>query len=452
MLSTPPKHYLLWLLLCAASFTAGAQKFWLLTNEFQLGPKTGIAARGDSSLFVSGVHGIIHSYNRGQQFDTSLRASVVHSIFATQSGVVLAGGTGKIFRSINQGASWDSISTGTNFPVTKFIENSTGQLFAATAQYNNGFEGAGIYYSADTGKTWSQRNTGLGNFLCIEGLVADRNNRLYLTAADENITGNAGLFISDNNGLQWQHISIRADGNNVIDNDIKIGNTSGLSISPQDSLYFSFTGVAVNVAVYANLVKHINDVTANSFWLPFTPRATSQWWSNAELNDIHFARNGDRYSSFHRLLGPGGTYFSKAGGTTWQNIKNGLGYDITSSYNKQYFAELPDGTVYMVQAYDERVYVADTSVVLAIPAPQPVPEVRVYPIPAAQNIFVDFAETQSAVQLRLLDLAGRAVATANASGEQQAMINIAALNPGVYLLEVSTKGYPKPHFKKVVVQ
>ena len=112
---------LLWPLL------AISQQFWLLTNEFWGGSKTGITLVDDSVLYVSTTTGVLKSTDDGTHFEQVLSAFAVHTVFASSSGTVFAGGTGKIYFSENWGATWDSVSLNSVYPVKQIIENKIGR-------------------------------------------------------------------------------------------------------------------------------------------------------------------------------------------------------------------------------------------------------------------------------------------------------------------------------------
>ncbi|MCK6650751.1 MAG: hypothetical protein L6Q66_13930, partial [Bacteroidia bacterium] len=274
------------------------QIFWRTTYEFPGREKTGITITPNGCLFVSLTNGIIKSCNEGNNFTTVLNSSAVFTIHSDNSGKIFVGGIGKIFRSFNNGQTWDSVILNTIFPIKKFIQNSQGHLFAITGELtDNGYEGDGVLFSDNDGLTWSQRNNGLGVYTCIDQIAIDKNDRLYISAADEYVSGNGGLFISENSGNLWEHIHIEVNGNGIFDNYLKIANCTGLSVSPDDSVCFSFSGVAINNLVKLNVVKNINEIRNDNYWKYYTVVSSPTWWIDRLLHNIHFAKNGDKYSS-----------------------------------------------------------------------------------------------------------------------------------------------------------
>ncbi len=383
-------------LLCICS-TLCAQKFWLTTYEFPGGPKTGIAGIKDTCLIAGLTYGVLRSFDEGQDWDSVLLSGPVYTVHATDEGVVLAGGAGKIYVSTDYGTHWDSVDLNHNYLVTRFAHTSDGDLFAITGNLdiNLGFVGAGVFYSADNGVTWTPRNNGLGAYLSCDQIATDKHDRVYLTVKDELSDGPGGLYVSNDDGLHWQHVDIVIDGDGVIEPDIDVSDTRGLSVSPQDTLYISLEGSAGTVFVRLNLCRHIDDLFTGGDWKLLDIWDGSSWWLDPTLHGIHFARNGDFYSSIPGTPSQGGTWFKRKNSATWNQQLQGLGYDVSGFYNTQFFAEKSSGKVFMVQYLDERIYWADTSLTTPVVNLPPAPEerMRIYPNPVKINekvrIFLD---------------------------------------------------------------
>lgn len=417
-------------------FQANAQKFWLTTYEFPGGPKTSIALAGDSTLYASTPAGIIRSFNQGFKFDTVLKATNINSLLTVGSSSVFAGGWGKIYSSNDSGTSWDTIPLNANYPVQQIIRKQNGNLFAITGLIDtSGLMGAGVYFSDNNRKSWTQRNSGLGGFLCANAITCDKNGRLYLAVADELATGAAGLFYSDNDGQQWHHVDIVIDGQMVIADSIQVVKTTCLTVTPQDSLYISFEGVAVNTLVKLTLSKSINDIPSDSKWDKIKMGNSSNWWLDRPIGPVHFAQNGDRYSSFEGSMKVGGTLFSK-NGYGWSRHDEGLGLDITGARNFQQFVETSAGIIFMIQYADERIYVTDTSSTIPNDVDnidKPGAFAGIYPIPATtclnlqnpDNIIYGYS---------IRNLLGQTIQR----GEVQQQIDVSHLQTGAYLIQLKS--------------
>jgi len=423
-------------LLCMVNL-AGAQKFWLTTYEFPGGPKTGISLVQDSVLFVSTLNYVMRSFNEGNKFDTTLRAESLSTVFASRTGTVFAGGKGKVYFTRDFGTSWDSVLVNTAAHITGFVENTARDLFAMTRIYDEekGYIGDGVLFSNTGGASWAFRNSGLGSQKACEHLVIDKNNRLYLAIGDEARTGMGGLFVSENNGMSWQGIALPFDGKNHVPDQVIPTTITGLSVSPQDSLYLSLSGVAVNVGVSLNIYKSIDDVTKNTFWNIMNVIPDNQF-TDRNLNSIHFAGNGDWYSSFSGTLNVGGTYYSKNRGVSWQRIDFGLGLDIFGMRNVQYFVEKQNGKIFMVHYLNELVHYTDTSLTTATG------DVRirnnkltVFPNPVAsgENIKIELPASMQKCSIAVLNSSGQVVLAKRVNQSSRVEVDMTVV-PGVYFI------------------
>lgn len=420
-----------------------AQKFWLTTDEFPGGLKIGITGSDEGSIFVACTDGILKTTDEGHTWQNLLHTSSLYSIYAANNGVILAGGSGKIFYSNNYGVSWDSVSLNVKYSVIGFKHTSNGNLFAITGgvDQNLGFVGAGVFVSENNGKSWTQRNNGLNNFLSCDHIAVDKHDNLYLTVQDELSENNGGLFISKDFGLNWEHINIKIDGKNIFSDDINVTYTLGLDISPADSIYISFQGVAVNVAVELNLSKSIYDLHSDNYWSVNNVSGSFSWWLGRILTGIYFAKNGDEYSSTYGSPAIGGTYFMKSG-TKWERVLYGLGLDIQGLYNFQHFYENGCSKVFMVQNLDERVYWTDTSMTeTSVDEINSKASFSVYPNPSHTNskINIAFSDNAELKEITIIDLKGNEVLTATGTGSKVEIDSPKI--PGVYFINYKNEIY-----------
>jgi len=159
--------------------------------------------------------------------------------------------------------------------------------------------------------------------------------------------------------------------------------------------------------------------------------------SDQPINDIHFAKNGDAYSSVAGTLKIGGTMFRKNGSSLWSKQLQGLGTDIWAMYSIQDFAELSTGKVFMVQFLDERIYWADTSAFSSVfePVTKDHNTITVYPNPTTRGGRVSLQTMGNYVRpqrLYLSDIHGKIVSTHTMTTEN---MDIEEPNePGTYIL------------------
>lgn len=427
-----------------------AQKFWLTTYEFPYGPKTGISLINDSVLFVGTENRVIRSTNSGYHFTESLDARSIYTVFISKAGNVYAGGDGKIYKSENLGLNWDSVSLNSNYPVVQIIENNNGNLFAITNGYDierGEMSGENVLFSDNQGQTWTVRNTGLKLHGGCNKMAVDKNNRLYVAVIDDNVTGAGGLYFSDNDGQNWIHADIGYTGEDTDYDSPRVQVVSGLSVLKNDSIHLSFAGINVNFEVRLNMRKHINDVdNASIKWNVYKVSNTNSWWLDRCLNNIYEARNGDRYSSYSQTLNIGGTYFKKVS-NPWNRIDAGLGLAVNSMRTEQHFVENPDGKIFMIQKYDERIYWADTSAVTTNIPYNPVDnKVFICPSQIKSGTFIKLKmpSGQNCSLLNICDLSGRVISSVT----NQNLIKV-PYSKGIYLLKVRIDD--KDFFRKIMI-
>jgi len=398
---TTVKYLCLFLFLLPNVLVTG-QEFWLTTNEFWGGPKTGITLLSNSDFLVSTTNSILRSSDEFNQLEQVLTASYVHTLFASTGGTIYAGGTGKIFFSDDLGASWDSVSVNTAYALKQIIENNQGDLFAITGVVD---DGDGVFFSGDGGLNWEKRNTGLGSYLGCDKITVDKNGRLYLAISDENVFGNGGLFISENNGLQWTEVSVDIDTYNT---STRIGSTKSLTILTDDNLYMGFTGSASNFAVNLNIYKNIDEVTQSSAWNILDVAGSTVTAIDKPLNNIYISQNGDWYSSITQTITQGGTAYSKDG-INWTILDYGLGADINNLRNEHFFAETSTGRIFMIQYLDERIYRTDQSVFTSTPKPTDFnASINLYPNPVVrgESFTLEMELVHSYADITVFDLTG----------------------------------------------
>lgn len=422
------------------SFQAHAQRFWLTTYEFPYGPKTGITLTKNNCLFVGIENGVIKSCDEGNHFEISLESSAVFTVFSTKEGKVLAGGIGKIFITDSSGQNWDSVSINSSYPVIQFVENSKGDLFAITSVYDDSlrnYVGSGVFFSGDNGLSWTPRNNGLGIYTSCGKIAIDKNDRLYVAASDNYMSGNGGLFISDNNGIDWKHIDVTIDGKNAINNHLQVGNTWCLSVSREDSLNFSFSGTAINTYVEINLRKSINDIEKDNFWKVYQVFNSVSWWDDKLLFNIHYAKNGDWYSSNEGTRNAAATYYSKDDGQIWTKIDYGLGLNIHFIRTEQFFAENPEGKIFMVQWLDERIYWTDASILTSTkPIEDSTADLNPFPNPVHrnENFSIRLNNSNDVNIINIYDNLGRKLISETVINDVHSMQ--APVKSGIYYIEV----------------
>ncbi len=153
------------LLLCSTTVLA-RQNQWINTGGPYKGSVISIATTSSGEMFVGTGIGIYRSPDQGQTWnlkDASLWRSHLPSIFPSSSSILVASNgsvfirtdDSLVFRSTDNGNTWSSLASAlSNAPVRAIISSSAGDLFALT-------DSLGILRSSDDGDQWTRMNLSL---------------------------------------------------------------------------------------------------------------------------------------------------------------------------------------------------------------------------------------------------------------------------------------------------
>lgn len=419
---------------------------WQLTNEFPGGAKTGIAKSGDSLVIVSLKNGAIRSTDQGNSFQQVLSSGRTYCIFTDSKGVIYIGGKGCVYISANGGADWDSATFNTIVPIKQLFEHPDGGIFAITHFLNEELEyvGDGVFFSSDNGQTWNKRNNGLNNFTVSERIAIDRYGRLYLAIADEKITGDGGLFISDDVGNTWFRVPIEIDGKGAINNYPKIQFTHGLSVSADDTVYLSFEGTSGGAYVILNLKIAVNDLKVNKKWQIYQVDTQKNWFMDTPLQNQFIASNNSVFSSSTGVISQGKSYMKYSNEDYWNFYDAGLGVSESGFREPQHFIEI-NNIILMVQEYDERIYwmkLDDNDMSAPI---EEIKETKLWPNPVKQGgeIYLSGNFENEKLYIAVATLDGKVIF------EDYDFVNKnciqAPIRKGVYILTIRHQGYLQSH-------
>ncbi len=226
--------------------------------------------------------GMFRSSDNGQSWSPvgdGITASNIQAIAITPAGHVFAGANG-LFRSTDYGSTWDLTVTGmTNTYVKSLAVNSTGDLFAGTDD--------GIFRSEDNGDSWT---------LITEAPLDNTINRLAVSPGDDIFAGTywSELYRSTDNGGSWTQVDY----------------ASGwcLYIDASGTIYHDLSGGGLR-----------RSATNGDSW---TTIGMEGFWIIAVTTDA----SGNVFCATDK-----GVYRSSNGGSSWEQINNGLVAPIVQS-------------------------------------------------------------------------------------------------------------------------
>jgi hypothetical protein len=153
-----------------------------------------------TKLFAAGIGGIFRSTDNGASWDS---VHVVSTYTLAVSGANLFAGTdyyGGVFLSTNNGTSWTQVNSGLTGRAVLSLAVSGTYLFAGT-------EGGGVFLSTNNGTSWTQVN-----------IVSTYANVGALAVVGTNLfagTYGGGVFLSTNNGTSWTAVNTGLSNTNV---------------------------------------------------------------------------------------------------------------------------------------------------------------------------------------------------------------------------------------------
>lgn len=125
------------------------------------------------------------------QTTNNISGGLVSTVSKVTSNIMVAGSIrGGLFRSIDGGLNWSSISSEvSNYQVFVVKTSLAGVVFAGTNR--------SIYKSTDQGLNWTLSNSGLPSSNYVEDITFDASGNVYIAAST------LGIYKSTNNGSSW---------------------------------------------------------------------------------------------------------------------------------------------------------------------------------------------------------------------------------------------------------
>ncbi len=257
--------------------TAGGSAYQILYRSSDFGVTwkpmvtgvTGVPAVGfyaDTILVADNFYNakIFRSTDNGVSFKqitgTSVITGNINAIIGTSYQSIIAGTSSGIFRSVNHGKVWTKVS---NTPATFLKQLSNGTMYAYRV-----FFGSPVMRSTDSGSTWVELKTGMGNTI-VHSLAFGPNGDIF-SGTD------AGLFRSTDQGNNWVRIDTQSTGK---------PNGIYVTVNADGKLHFGGAKSGTNSTVYQS-------TNNGATWTSLANNNISSIDNQASIRSLFTASNG----------------------------------------------------------------------------------------------------------------------------------------------------------------
>jgi photosystem II stability/assembly factor-like uncharacterized protein len=377
-----------------------------------------------------------------------------------------------IFRSVNNGSTWNAANTGLAAHQINVIESIGSTVYA-------GSEGVGMFMTSDNGGTWTDMNTtgfcGTVYTICKDGsklymgssglYLTTNNGGSWSTVYSQFIrssavsgstmyvgTGNQGVFYSSNSGANWTQV------NNGLGADLDIermgiyGSTVFAS-NPYGASYYStnngssWTKITAFPIGFKSIVTMGSTVVAGvpGYGVYFSSDAGVTWTRKvtgmSDMNVVALATNGSVILEVTSTYMSTNAFISTNNGTSWQAVGTGLPLTplswATISGNYAYIAA--NGSSVWRRALSEMVGIDEinTGNVFSL-----------YPNPSHGSFTISCEKSFDHADVNIFSTVGENVYSLTLEGEQK------TFNPnlpaGIYFIRVSTAD--NQFTQKIIIQ
>jgi len=158
----------------------------------------------NNNTIYAGMNKLYRSYDNGTTWDSIFYYTQggITSIYTIGDSIICVGTWGGIFSSADSGQTWDHALFAYNSEVFKaIVANSEGVLFAGSTNYTGNYSPGGVYRSDDNGETWEL--IGL-DYYFISAMVVDSEDKIYACARGNYYSGELAVFQSTDYGVSWE--------------------------------------------------------------------------------------------------------------------------------------------------------------------------------------------------------------------------------------------------------
>jgi choice-of-anchor A domain-containing protein/uncharacterized repeat protein (TIGR01451 family) len=357
------------------------------------------------------------------------QGEIVYSMIYDNAGNIFAGTWGgKIYKSANNGTSWNLINSGMNVSYIWGLNISNGTIFAATekgvykytgstwvaagltgkdvhaiASYNGiiyaGTWGYGVFTSSDNGSTWTALNNGLGGFLAVQSLTISSNGTVFV--------GTAGYGV------------------------LKLTSGAWVKVTTGYDVVWALTSASnyIYAGTYGNgLMKSADN--------------GSTWTKVTTLNVAYvYALTADASGKVYASSYTDGIMTSGDNGSTWTSIgMSGYGVSTVIVSSSNVYAGTKEGAIYKIAENNSQVTAAETSNEI----PTTYQLAQNYPNPFNPTTTIQFSVPQtSRVMIRVFNSIGQEVAVLAdqefSTGVHKVSFDASRLASGMYIYQMIGK-------------
>jgi photosystem II stability/assembly factor-like uncharacterized protein len=361
-----------------------------------------ISFNNNSELYLTSSNGLYKSSDGGSSWNLLINCMSGLSVLNRGQDEIFVGidSFGKLFHSLDDGMTWDTISTEIVGGWLVMINDTI--LFCR--------DWGAIYKSIDIGYSWdtvlATSNTEIFNDIIKKDTLLFSGSTAFLNPQG------GGINQSLNGGNSWQQISLPGYGVSSFDLD-------------QDGNLLCGVNFQYNYEAFG-VFRSTDD---GFIWENILPGYI--------VTSLAVDINGGIYAGCDSDFGPEGIQYSSDNGMTWSDLNNGLHDD--ASIKTLTFS--PDGYVYCITKSPFILYRSINPIVQINEKPPIVNSIIIYPNPFQNKFMIHFNEKLAGsekIHVRLVNIRGITIFDENLKPSTNEMITVSQpnLNEGLYILLV----------------